>query len=125
MEEEIISIKIGGLEYKLQCPIEEQALLLEAAEKLDKKIKSTKRKLKTLPMERISVLAALDISSDLVKLQSQGAEVIESIEQPESPKEETKKELQISQTEEEDIPEDEDEDLNFKLVSEISELSKL
>ncbi len=125
MEEEIISIKIGGLEYKLQCPIEEQALLLEAAEKLDKKIKSTKRKLKTLPMERISVLAALDISSDLVKLQSQGAEVIESIEQPESPKEETKNELQISQTEEEDIPEDEDEDLNFKLVSEISELSKL
>jgi cell division protein ZapA len=125
MEEEIISIKIGGLEYKLQCPIEEQAHLLEAAEKLDKKIKSTKRKLKTLPMERISVLAALDISSDLVKLQSQGAEVIESIEQPESPKEETKKELQSSQTEEADIPEDEDEDLNFKLVSEISELSKL
>jgi cell division protein ZapA (FtsZ GTPase activity inhibitor) len=37
MEEEIISIKIGGLEYKLQCPIEEQAHLLEAAEKLDKK----------------------------------------------------------------------------------------
>ena len=125
MEEEIISIRIGGLEYKLQCPVEEQPHLLEAAEKLDKKIKSTKRKLKTLPMERISVLAALDISSDLVKLQSQGAEVIESIEQPESPKEETKKELQISQTEEEDIPEDEDEDLNFKLVSEISELSKL
>ena len=74
---------------------------------------------------RFSVLAALDISSDLVKLQSQGAEVIESIEQPESPKEETKKELQSSQTEEADIPEDEDEDLNFKLVSEISELSKL
>mgnify|MGYP000492315046 CR=1 FL=1 len=43
MEEEIISIKIGGLEYKLQCPIEEQAHLLEAAEKLDKKIKSTKK----------------------------------------------------------------------------------
>ena len=124
MEEENISIKIGGLEYKLQCTIEEQAHLLEAAEKLDKKIKSTKRKLKTLPMERISVLAALDISSDLVKLQSQGAEVIESIEQPESPKEETKEELQSSQTEKAD-PEDEDEDLNFKLVSEISELSKL
>ena len=125
MEEEIISIRIGGLEYKLQCPVEEQSHLLEAAEKLDKKIKSTKRKLKTLPMERISVLAALDISSDLVKLQSQGAEVIESIEQPESPKEETKEELQSSQTEKVDIPEDEDEDLNFKLVSEISELSKL
>ena len=58
MEEEIISIRIGGLEYKLQCPVEEQPHLLEAAEKLDKKIKSTKRKLKTLPMERISVLAA-------------------------------------------------------------------
>ena len=125
MEEEIISIKIGGLEYKLQCPIEAQAHLLEAAEKLDKKIKSTKRKLKTLPMERISVLAALDISSDLVKLQSQGAEVIESIAQPESSKKETKKGLQSSQTEKVDIPEDEDEDLNFKLVSEISELSKL
>ena len=44
MEEEIISIRIGGLEYKLQCPVEEQPHLLEAAEKLDKKIKSTKRK---------------------------------------------------------------------------------
>ena len=51
--------------------------------------------------------------------------MIESIEQPESPKEETKEELQSSQTEKADIPEDEDEDLNFKLVSEISELSKL
>ena len=40
-------------------------------------------------------------------------------------KEETKEELQSSQTEKADIPEDEDEDLNFKLVSEISELSKL
>ncbi len=39
MEEEIISIRIGGLEYKLQCPVEEQPHLLEAAEKLDKKIK--------------------------------------------------------------------------------------
>ena len=37
MEEEIISIKIGGLECKLQCPVEEQPHLLEAAEKLDKK----------------------------------------------------------------------------------------
>ena len=125
MEEEIISIRIGGLEYKLQCPVEEQPHLLEAAEKLDKKIKSTKRKLKTLPMERISVLAEGRAGGVYERRAAQGAEVIESIEQPESPKEETKKELQISQTEEEDIPEDEDEDLNFKLVSEISELSKL
>jgi cell division protein ZapA (FtsZ GTPase activity inhibitor) len=98
---------------------------LEAAEKLDKKIKSTKRKLKTLPMERISVLAALDISSDLVKLQSQGAEVIESIDQPEALKEEITKEPEISQTEDPDLQDEEGEDLNFKLVSEISELSKL
>ena len=85
MEEEIISIRIGGLEYKLQCPVEEQPHLLEAAEKLDKKIKSTKRKLKTLPMERISVLAALDISSDLVKLQSQGARSEEHTSELQSP----------------------------------------
>lgn len=76
-------------------------------------------------MERISVLAALDISSDLVKLQSQGAEVIESIDQPESPKEEITKEPEISQTEDPDLQDENGEDLNFKLVSEISELSKL
>ena len=125
MEEEIISIRIGGLEYKLQCPVEEQPHLLEAAEKLDKKIKSTKRKLKTLPMERISVLAALDISSDLVKLQSQGAEVIESIDQPDASKEEITKGPEISKTEDPDLQDEDGEDLNFKLVSEISELSKL
>ena len=86
---------------------------------------NSKRKLKTLPMERISVLAALDISSDLVKLQSQGAEVIESIDQPESPKEDITKEPEISQTEDPDLQDEDGEDLNFKLVSEISELSKL
>ena len=76
-------------------------------------------------MERISVLAALDISSDLVKLQSQGAEVIESIDQPESPKEDITKEPEIIQTEDPDLQDEDGEDLNFKLVSEISELSKL
>ena len=76
-------------------------------------------------MERISVLAALDISSDLVKLQSQGAEVIESVDQPEAPKEEITREPEISQTEDPDLQDEDGEDLNFKLVSEISELSKL
>ena len=76
-------------------------------------------------MERISVLAALDISSDLVKLQSQGAEVIESIDQPEAPKEEITKRPEISKTEDPDLQDEDGEDLNFKLVSEISELSKL
>ena len=37
MEEEIISIRIGGLEYKLQCPVEEQPHLL--VKTLTKKLK--------------------------------------------------------------------------------------
>ena len=53
------------------------------------------------------------------------SEVIESIDQPESPKEEITKEPEISQTEDPDLQDEDGEDLNFKLVSEISELSKL
>ena len=67
----------------------------------------------------------MDISSDLVKLQSQGAEVIESIDQPEASTEEITKGPEMSKTEDPDLQDEDGEDLNFKLVSEISELSKL
>ena len=50
---------------------------------------------------------------------------IESIDQPEAPKEEITKGPEISQTKDPDLQEEDGEDLNFKLVSEISELSKL
>ena len=58
--QDIVTIKIAGIEYQLYCPQEEQSSLIEAGEILDKRIKSIKRKTRNLPIEKVAVLAGLD-----------------------------------------------------------------
>ena len=43
-DQDIVTLKIAGIEYQLYCPPEEQSTLIEASEILDKRIKSIKRK---------------------------------------------------------------------------------
>ena len=45
---DIISLKIAGIDYQLYCREEEQVVLLEAADYLNKKIKKLKRQTKLL-----------------------------------------------------------------------------
>ena len=43
-DQDILTLKIAGIDYQLFCPPEEQSTLIEAGESLDKRIKSIKRK---------------------------------------------------------------------------------
>ena len=58
--DEIISIKVAGVEYQLHCPKDEQRGLLNAADYLNKKVRKIKRQAKFLSMEKI-LLSILDI----------------------------------------------------------------
>ena len=60
-DQDIVTLKIAGIEYQLYCPPEEQSTLIEAGEILDKRIKSIKRKTRNLPIEKVAVLAGLDV----------------------------------------------------------------
>ena len=117
--QDIVTIKIAGIEYQLYCPQEEQSSLIEAGEILDKRIKSIKRKTRNLPIEKVAVLAGLDVVNEF--LSNQGTSVSNSNDTSTD-----KNDKKIStDTSDEKMDASEEENLSLKLVDEISELSKL
>ena len=118
---DIISLKIAGIDYQLYCPEEEQVALLEAADYLNKKIKKLKRQTKFLSVEKVALLAGLEITNEMMN---------ESNKETESKSNETNIETNIETKKNTDVSEDPkketvDDSLSLKLVDEISELSKL
>ena len=118
-DQDIVTLKIAGIEYQLYCPPEEQSTLIEAGEILDKRIKSIKRKTRNLPIEKVAVLAGLDVVNEF--LSNEGASSIEAYDESSAAKDE-KSAANVS---EEKVDSSEEENLSLKLVDEISELSKL
>ena len=118
-DQDIVTLKIAGIEYQLYCPPEEQSTLIEAGEILDKRIKSIKRKTRNLPIEKVAVLAGLDVVNEF--LSNEGASSIEANDESSAATDE-KAAANVS---EEKVDSSEEENLSLKLVDEISELSKL
>ena len=118
-EQDIVALKIAGIEYQLYCPPEEQSTLIEAGEILDKRIKSIKRKTRNLPIEKVAVLAGLDVANEF--LSNEGAPSTESNDESL----EASDEKSSSNVSKEKVDSSEEENLSLKLVDEISELSKL
>ena len=118
-DQDIVTLKIAGIEYQLYCPPEEQSTLIEAGEILDKRIKSIKRKTRNLPIEKVAVLAGLDVVNEF--LSNEGASSIEANDESSAATDKKS----ASNVSEEKIDSSEEENLSLKLVDEISELSKL
>ena len=118
-DQDIVTLKIAGIEYQLYCPPEEQSTLIEAGEILDKRIKSIKRKTRNLPIEKVAVLAGLDVVNEF--LSNEGASSTEANDVST----ETTDEKSATNISEEKADAAEEENLSLKLVDEISELSKL
>ena len=118
-DQDIVTLKIAGIEYQLYCPPEEQSTLIEAGEILDKRIKSIKRKTRNLPIEKVADLAGLDVVNEF--LSNEGSS---STEVNEGSTETTDEKPAVNASEEK-VDVSEEENLSLKLVDEISELSKL
>ena len=118
-DQDIVTLKIAGIEYQLYCPPEEQSTLIEAGEILDKRIKSIKRKTRNLPIEKVAVLAGLDVLNEF--LSNEGASPAEANDESS----EVTEEKSAANVSEEKVDSSEEENLSLKLVDEISELSKL
>ena len=118
-DQDIVTLKIAGIEYQLYCPPEEQSTLIEAGEILDKRIKSIKRKTRNLPIEKVAVLAGLDVVNEV--LSNEGGSATEANDKSS----EATAEKSAANVSEEKVDSSEEENLSLKLVDEISELSKL
>jgi cell division protein ZapA len=118
---DIISLKIAGIDYQLYCPEEEQEMLLNAADYLNKKIKKLKRQTKFLSVEKVALLAGLEITNEMMSESNK-----ETPSKTESTMTDRKKSEKYEIEESKDAQkEGVDDSLSLKLVDEISELSKL
>lgn len=77
-----VLIHIMGKEYAIACPPEEEKKLLDAAQYLDGQMRKIRESGKVIGMERIAVMAALNLSHEL--LQNQSAATVSSSVQGES-----------------------------------------
>ncbi len=61
-----VSVTIIGEEYLISCPPEEEAALQQSAELLDERMKEIRASGKVMNNERIAVMAALNLSNELL-----------------------------------------------------------
>ncbi len=62
-----VSVRILGKEYQVACPIEEKADLLASADLLNKKMQDIRSTGKVLGLDRVAVMAALNLANELIK----------------------------------------------------------
>lgn len=78
MSQETITVVVHllGSDYRFTCPPVEQEELLEAAHHLDCKMREIReRSNKSLALESVAIIAALNLSHELLQQQRQAAEM--------------------------------------------------
>ncbi|MEH6584475.1 MAG: cell division protein ZapA [Halioglobus sp.] len=68
-----VTVQIMDKEYQVACPKDQQAELVVSAKYLDKQMRSIRDTGKVIGLERIAVMAALNISYELLQASEQGA----------------------------------------------------
>ena len=68
-----VTVKILEKEYQVACPEEQEAELVVSAKYLDKQMRSIRETGKVIGLERIAVMAALNISYELLQASEHGA----------------------------------------------------
>jgi cell division protein ZapA len=70
-----VSVRLLDREYQVACPAEERSDLLDSAEYLDGKMREIRDSGKVVGLDRIAVIAALNIANELIKQRKQGTTV--------------------------------------------------
>lgn len=63
-----VSIRLLGNEYQIACPPDEEQALRASAEQLDKQMRDIREKSQIIGLERVAVMAALNLSHELMQL---------------------------------------------------------
>lgn len=74
-----VNVRILEKEYQVSCPIDERTALLNAAEVLNNKMREIRDSGKVMGLDRIAVMAALNITNDLLNSQNNEETVTESV----------------------------------------------
>ena len=66
MSKETVIVKILDKEYQVACPPDEEAALTQAARYLDQHMRDIRSTGKVIGLERVAIMAALNISHELL-----------------------------------------------------------
>jgi cell division protein ZapA len=67
-----VTVRILEKEYQVACPQEERAALLDSAEMLNAKMREIRDSGRVVGLERIAVMAALNLANDLIRARDRG-----------------------------------------------------
>lgn len=67
-----VTVKILDKDYQVACPEEQEAELVSSAKYLDKQMRGIRETGKVIGLERIAVMAALNISYELLQASDHG-----------------------------------------------------
>ena len=81
MSTNTVTLKILDKEYQVACPPEEQTALMQAGQFLDQKMRGIRTSGKVIGLERIAVMAALNISYELLNSPNPSSEEASEVEQ--------------------------------------------
>jgi cell division protein ZapA len=70
-----VTIRILEKEYNVACPAEEKAALVASAELLNGKMREIRDSGKVVGLDRVAVMAALNLANELIRTQSQDQEL--------------------------------------------------
>lgn len=70
-----VSVRILEKEYFVACPYEERSDLLDSAEYLNAKMKEIRDSGKVVGLDRIAVMAALNLANELMKLRQRNQRI--------------------------------------------------
>ena len=70
-----INVKILEKEYQISCPAEERKSLVDSAELLNSKMREIRDSGKVVGLDRIAVMAALNIANDLIAANGVGEQL--------------------------------------------------
>ncbi|PHS33489.1 MAG: cell division protein ZapA [Methylophaga sp.] len=65
-----VSVTISGKEYQIACPESEKSALIASAKMLNDNMEEIRATGKVVGLDRIAVMAALNLANDLIKLQN-------------------------------------------------------
>jgi cell division protein ZapA len=74
-EQKGLDVTIMGREFRVACPENEKQALLKSVDYLDRKMREIREKGKVIGVERIAIMAALNISNELLSLRDGGLDV--------------------------------------------------
>ncbi|MFT5929844.1 MAG: cell division protein ZapA [Oceanospirillaceae bacterium] len=80
-ETQAVQVSILGQSYTLTCPTGKEANLRQAADTLDQKLQAIKASGRVMGLERMAVMAALNMSAELIESQAQLTTLETALEQ--------------------------------------------